>query len=299
MNKWQSGVSPTDRAVDVAARSLADRLKAVRRFLRRSVKRPDEPENVHQLRVWSRRSEAALTLYADLLPRRLFKRIRRMVRKARRAAGRVRDCDVFAREVASPTGKWPKNLKRERDRAQRKLVTLFDRLDGGRKLKKYAGKLVKQMRDRNDRSTELFVERARDSLRPIALAFFDGFPGPITDDEMHKFRIAGKDLRYAVELLAGAFPPSFRDDVYPVLSNLQEKLGRIHDLVVARQRFDERIDHSDDPAKLSELTRNRAAAEETLVSDRDTFRRWWTPELRESLWAKFDALLNNNRATAA
>src|SRR5262245_49136478 len=197
MNKWLPGVSPADRAVDVAARSLVDRLKAVRRFLRRSVKRPDNPENVHQLRVWSRRSEAALSLYADLLPNRLLKRVRRTVRKLRRAAGRVRDCDVFASQVAGPGGKWPGALKQERVRAQRKLVILFDRLDAGRKFKRDSAKLIRRLGERNDHSTETFAVRARESLRPIASAFFGTFPLPVPDDQLHRFRIAGKGRRYA------------------------------------------------------------------------------------------------------
>lgn len=289
MNKWLTGVTPTDRAVDVAARSLDDRLKSVRRYLRRSVKRPDEPENAHQLRVWSRRSEAALALYADLLPSRSLKRVRRMVQKARRAAGRVRDCDVFAIQVAGPGGKWPSGLKKERERAQRKLVTLFDRLDGGRKLKKGSSKLIKRLQDRNESSTELFATRARESLRPIVQAFFDPSPTPVGDDLLHRFRIAGKDLRYAVELLAAAFPAAFREDIYPLLSQLQDKLGRINDLVVFRERLRQLMDRCADPAELSDLRRRLASAEESFVNERENFRRWWTPELRESLRQRFIA----------
>ena len=72
------------------------------------------------------------------------------------------------------------------------------------------------------------------SLRPIVFSFFDMFPGPIGDDELHAFRIICKDLHYALELLAGAFPGTLRE-MYPLLSSLQEKLGRINDLVVARE----------------------------------------------------------------
>lgn len=293
MNKWLSDVSPSDRAVDVAARSLTDRLKTVRRYLRRSVKRPDKPENVHQLRVWSRRSEAALALYADLLPNRLHKRVRRTVRKLRRAAGRVRDCDVFAVQIAGPGGKWPSGLKKERVRAQRKLVTLFDRLDADRTFKRDTAKLIRRLRERNDHSTESFATRARDSLRPIASAFFGTFPLPVPEDQLHSFRIAGKDLRYAIELLAAALPASFRDEVYPTLSQLQDRLGRINDAVVARERLREWVDQCDDPAELSEVRRRLSATEVELSKNRDSFPRWWTPELRASLQMKFDEILKS------
>ena len=185
------------------------------------------------------------------------------------------------------------------DLAQRKLVTLFDRLDGDRKLKKATSKLLNQLRERNEQSTETFVDRAHDSIRPIVAAFFDVFPGPIADDELHKFRIAGKDLRYAMELLAGAFPPEFRKELYPTMSELQDKLGRINDLTVAAERLRKRMDDSSDPADISDLRRRCAVLGDELNKDRDDFHSWWTQELRSSLRARFDEFLKSPPSLAS
>jgi len=292
MIKWLPDVGPADRAVDVAARALRSRLEAVRTYFRRAVKRPEEPENFHQLRVWTRRSQSALDLYADLLPRRRERKMGKTLKRVRRAAGRVRDCDVFAKRVTGANGEWPPDLVKRRKRAHKKLVTLYTRLGRDRRLRWQVDRLLDRLRKRNADQTQRFVDRARDGLRPIAAAFFAASPGDACEtDALHRFRLAGKDLRYAMELLAPAFAASFRDEVYPVLSALQEKLGAINDLVSAQRELEMRIADSGDPADLSDLRRRQSAAGEELVRVRGDFRRWWTPEMCDAMRARFVELL--------
>src|SRR3954465_3043378 len=135
MIKWLPDVSPDDRAVDVAARALAGRLDAVRRYLKRAAAGAGT-EDIHQLRGWARRADAALRLYAALLPPKRLKWFRRWLKRLRRAAGRVRDSDVLARRVSSPGDEWPVRLRGDRRRGQRAIRRLAVRLDGGRRLKR-------------------------------------------------------------------------------------------------------------------------------------------------------------------
>src|SRR4051812_15089072 len=123
MPKWLPDVSPDDRAVDVAARALAGRLDAVRRYLKRAA-RSAEPGDVHQLRVWARRADAALALYADLLPPRRVKWLVKWLKRLRRAAGRVRDSDVFALRVSEPGGGAPGRLRADRRRGHKQIRRL-------------------------------------------------------------------------------------------------------------------------------------------------------------------------------
>jgi CHAD domain-containing protein len=291
MIKWLSDVSPADRAVDVAARSLRSRLDAVRAYFRRSVKDPDEPENFHQLRVWTRRAESALSLYEDLLPPRQLKRLRKTLRQVRRAAGRVRDCDVFAKRIVGKGEEWPKKLRKERKRAHQKLVALYDRLGRDRRLRRQVEKLIDRLRARNADRTERFADRAQTAIRPLVEAFFEASPASASDaDALHKFRLAGKDLRYAMESLAPAFAPPFRDELYPALASLQERLGVLNDLASTQERLRERIDESGDPARLSDLRRRLAATGEELVRAREEFEKSWTPATRDALRARFTEL---------
>jgi CHAD domain-containing protein len=291
MIKWLPDVGPADRAVDVAARSLRSRLEAVRAYFRRSVKDPDEPENFHQLRVWTRRSESALSLYADLLPPRRLKRIQKTLRQIRRTAGRVRDCDVFAKRVVGAGEEWPAELRKERKRAHKKLVGLYLRLGRDKQLRRQVENLIDRLRSRNADRTERFADRARSALWPLVNAFFDASPVDASNAAaLHKFRLAGKDLRYAMESLAPAFAPPFREDLYPTLASLQEKLGVLNDLASTKERLREQIDETGDPARLSDLRRRLAATGEELVRAGEEFEKNWNPPIRDALRARFAEL---------
>ena len=88
MDKWIPGVSPDDRTSDVARRTLRSRLAAVHHYLPLAAEKSDEDnEYVHELRVATRRTTAALRLYADMLPRRRTARMERHLKQIRRAAG--------------------------------------------------------------------------------------------------------------------------------------------------------------------------------------------------------------------
>lgn len=292
MSKWLPDVLPTDRAADVATRALADRLTAVRRHLRRAVERPGEPEPVHQLRVWARRSDAALALYSDLLPPRHYKWFRRTLRRLRRAAGRARDCDVFAARVAGPAGRWPPDLAGERHKAQRQITRLYRRLDGAAKLKRRTRKLLTRLRDHTAGQSESFAERARSALRPVLADFLAAIPTDQSDESaLHQFRIRGKALRYAMELVAPAFPPPLRDVLYPQVATLQEKLGRVNDLAGARDRLTGRLAQARDPADVTHLGLRLSQAEAELAEAREEFVRWWTPAVRDALREQFAELL--------
>jgi len=291
MVKWLPDVSPDDPAVDVAARALAGRLDAVRRYLKRAAAGAGT-EDVHQLRVWARRADAALTLYADLLPPKRLRWFRKWLRRLRRAAGRVRDSDVFIRQLSSPGDAWPVRLRADRRRGHRAIRRLAARLDGGRRLRRRTRKLIDRMGKEHAGATERFADRARTSLRPLADALFAALPGDAADDDaLHRFRIRGKELRYGLELLAGAFPPAFRDDLYPVVGTLQAKLGLVNDLVTAQIRLEEWVAATGDPAAVSHLRRRRAAIGEELVRARADFRQWWTPELCAGLRKRFEVTL--------
>src|SRR5438874_12397589 len=94
--KWIDGLTPGMPVAEAAKVVLAARFAVVRHFLPLASEKPHEDvEHVHQLRVATRRSAAALRVFADALPRKLLKQTKRTLRRLRRAAGDARDCDVF------------------------------------------------------------------------------------------------------------------------------------------------------------------------------------------------------------
>jgi CHAD domain-containing protein len=221
------------------------------------------------------------------------RRLRKQLRRTRRVGGRVRDCDVLiARSGATP------KLQAERARAHRKLVARYEQLRRGRRLKRSARRLLDRLQARNADRTETFADRARESLRPIVRAFFAATPDAGSDPgALHQFRIRAKRLRYAMELLAGAFPASFRDELYPVIGTLQEKLGAVNDQAVAQARLEKKTGRTGDAAELSELRRRAATAGEDLARAREDFGRCWTPEARDALRARFEEVLPSEPRT--
>src|SRR5206468_5052202 len=56
-------------------------------------------EDVHRLRVATRRAGAALKIFQPCLPDKVFRRVRKQLRALRRAAGEARDWDVFLADL--------------------------------------------------------------------------------------------------------------------------------------------------------------------------------------------------------
>src|SRR5579871_2388326 len=98
--KWIDGLAP-DMPLHSAARHTLDiRLGVVREYLLTAVHEADgDPENVHQLRVGTRRADAALRIFADCLSKKVYRKARQRLKRIRRAAGAARDWDVFLSDL--------------------------------------------------------------------------------------------------------------------------------------------------------------------------------------------------------
>jgi CHAD domain-containing protein len=294
--KWVLDTSPGDRLRDVAVRALKARLETVQHYLTLAALHADEdPEYVHQLRVWSRRATAALKLFADLLPRKRQGWLRKQLRRMRRAANDARDCDVLMQRLLrgkpSPIVKrLMEKIAAERALAQKPIVAIYKRLERRDRLARRCGKLLRRVAD--PESGALFGDWARECLPPLVENVLDVAPVDATDVKaLHQLRIRGKELRYAMELLAGAFPPEFRERLYPVAETLQDRLGEINDLATEQIRLGAKIENADEPAEKSRLRKLLAEQHAILERARQEFLSWYTPQLRRDLRAGFDALV--------
>ncbi len=118
--KWITDLPPGTSYVDAARHVLTVRLETVRHFLDSTLGQVDKDlEFVHQLRVGTRRARAALDVFDDCLPRKIARKTNRCLRKLRRAAGHVRDWDVFLL-----------GLHGHRDNKNRRLRPALDLING-------------------------------------------------------------------------------------------------------------------------------------------------------------------------
>jgi CHAD domain-containing protein len=301
MPKWITNARPNQPVTGVAAASLQSRLKQVRRYLPRAARRAEQDtEHIHQLRVWTRRAAAALEIFQPFLPKRRAKWMRSQLKRIRKAAGDARDLDVLLDRLehwSNPPGDLAPlicDVRRRRQAAQPAVVEVDRELGERDLLKRRCRQLLKRVRIRQESSQEAACYGAWSDRQLAAVIdpFFDAAAADLSDlENLHALRIAGKQLRYTMELVAGAYPGRFRKKLYGEISALQEKLGAINDHRVAQARFLTWSEETPDEY-FSQLLRELASAEkELLVQERTAFFAWWTPQRSAGLRIAFDEML--------
>ncbi|MCO6454954.1 MAG: CHAD domain-containing protein [Pirellulaceae bacterium] len=306
--KWIDRVGPDDAVSDVVHVALQSRLAAVQYYLPLAADEAEaDIEHVHQLRVATRRAVAALKLFRHLLPRRRRRRLASRLGEIRRAAGPARDLDVLLlretghRETGQAAGEGGSplalRLQRERREAQAPIVDVRRRLTRRQRLARQIdgllGRVSKHPRDLPGRSSVPFDRWARHRLRPIVKKFFRAAPAEMTDiHALHQFRIRGKQLRYAMELLVAAFPPLLRDELYPEVEQLQEQLGQINDHATTLRRVRQWLESPADPGEAAELRQMQDRESRQLELAVSQFVGWWTPRYAAELQRRFRELLS-------
>jgi CHAD domain-containing protein len=297
-NKWTNGIRPDEPVSRAAIRTLKPRLKRVGKLFSKAVDGLDDAEPLHQLRVATRRASAALELYADVLPSRRTDKMQKLLKHIRQAAGAIRDCDIilarFAQGVAQDEAPiLTEQLRARRREAQRGLACLYHKWPLDR-VQQTARSLLRRIERKSARHPQAasvhFAEWAPKCLATIVADFFESASPDLDDFEaLHRFRIRTKALRYAIELVADAFPPELRADAYPVVERLQDLLGSLHDESMFLQNVAKCL--PDAGAADAEGLRHRIADErKTLAKLEREFAGWWTPEQCDELKARFEHL---------
>ncbi len=284
--KWVQSFRRKDSVRKVAAATIETRLAAVHYFFPLAVEQSGEDmEYVHQLRVATRRTSAALDLYAEFLPRKPLRLLRRQLKRIRRAAGNARDYDVLIDRHAHCEGDLPAEhfvamVRCKRRDAQTPIAEVFRTTQCKGKLSRLAARLLRDLEsDDSDACRPRFGRWAQKQLGMAANEFFRAQPRDLNDlESLHEFRIAGKRLRYTMELLVSAFPESFRTDLYPVVEQIQEPLGEINDHAVALHRFREWRKASKSRLDRRHLDSLMMQEKRDLKRAAKQFAKWWTPK---------------------
>jgi CHAD domain-containing protein len=271
----------------------------VMHFLGAALGGTDEAEAVHQLRVWTRRADAALKLFRPAVPAAERKPLRKLLRKLRRSAGKVRDCDVHAErlkaEAEPPPKRISKSLKQERRAARRKLQVLRRRLRKDDRLQSQAEKLLASIawpKRHSTRAAPPFAPWCRLELAPLAARFFELAERDLRDDDtLHALRIAGKRLRYALELSAFALHARACRQLDKELSAVQDRLGEVRDRLAVVALMRGWLADSNKSKASRKLRKLVAVERERLERARRSLLRWWTPARRSRLQRRWNAIL--------
>jgi CHAD domain-containing protein len=215
--------------LDELANALESRLPGVRR---------GDPSDVHRTRVAARRLREALALVGDS-DEPAAKPARRSIRRLRRALGPVRELDVALTvfEDEARRHDWPIGavtcvrgaLLADRERRRLHMLRRITRAAPGEllaDLQRLASSLPASKDDEAPILSARVLKRSRQFDAAIRRV------GPLYRPEaLHRVRIAGKKLRYALELVQRhGHQPVSRD--LATLRHWQAILGRMNDLHV-------------------------------------------------------------------
>jgi CHAD domain-containing protein len=297
-SKWIEG-QPDDSVELVARRALGARLGRLWYYLERAVQgSASEAENVHQLRVFTRRTAAAMETFADWLPPRRGRWLRKQLKRVRKAAGEARDLDVLRIRWADDLANLPANqsallleqVKRRRRKAQWPIEDAYNKL-AGKRFPRKARRLTKRVRFRGELGADCGDRLeclAKSALRRLLVPYFAAAGAELRDTEaLHAFRIQSKEVRYAMEIFAGAFDDSFRQSLYPLVADLQERLGRINDHVTAQRYLTAWRNETQAEAVQQALDAGIQLEQQALEASQQDFLTWWTPQRREELRSQF------------
>ncbi len=135
----------------------------------------------------------------------------------------------------------------------------------------------------------MFSDAARQALGPLVDQFFAAAAADLSQpDALHGMRICGKRVRYAMEIFVGAFGPELRQEIYPIVAEIQDKLGKINDHVTAARLYNDWLDRAED-ADVAEVLRPLIEAEHQAIDEgRHDFLAWWTAGRSDDLRRRFD-----------
>lgn len=213
--------------------SLLDKLKNHTSRLLSS----NDPEDLHQARVASRRLRLALSAFEKHLPKKI-KHLRGDLKKFTKTLGKARDLDIQAAflndlktqphspEIIEGLEKISFRLEKKRRIKQKNVAEALKRLADKnifKKLEKHIPEI--EMRNGFKKTAQKQITRRLDEFSELKKYAYQ----PEAVKKLHRLRIAAKHLRYTLELFAPVYPKKL--EPYAEISHTaQNFLGDIHDM---------------------------------------------------------------------
>jgi len=240
-----------------------------------------------------------MELFAAWLPKRRGAWIQKQLKKVRKAAGEGRDFDVLAMRWAEHARHAPSShaallveqIKQRRKAAQKPIHAVHKKL-ARKRFARRAQRMLKRLRRRDraagDKCDNRFGCVARVALGSLVKPYLAAAAAELDDaSAMHAFRIQSKQVRYAMEIFAGAFDDDFRRELYPFVVTLQDRLGAINDHVTAQTYFAAWHAEAESCAVRAALEMGIDREQQAFEASRRDFLDWWSPGRREDLCRRF------------
>jgi len=202
-------------------------------------------EAIHDMRVASRRLATGLDVFKSCLPKKKSKIWRDSIRKVTFALGNARDLDIQIAQLTDLYGEKLEatykpgynrlllRLKQKRSKAQKKVNKTVFNLNESEALEQMILWLEKHREP--DQLSEPYPPSLLHKAYPSIAAALEGFlmhsdfiTSEADSDKLHAMRIAGKRLRYTMEI----FAPLYAGELKPfilAMKDIQDTLGEYHD----------------------------------------------------------------------
>ncbi len=202
-------------------------------------------EHIHRMRVASRRLRNAFEHFKDCFPKKSFKKWQDDIRQVTKSLGTARDLDIQIERLSGlyndsmDPGIKPGyqrlllRLKQRRVKAQEKVNKTLNKMREEKTLEKIRLGIKKLSVDTDNvyLYTPALYQRAFNAINSTIddfLSYEEFIHSQENVEELHAMRIAGKKLRYSIEL----FAPIYKQTMIPyvqIMKDIQDQLGNIHD----------------------------------------------------------------------
>lgn len=245
-----AAMADTEMAVAEAARQQLRRFFEKLLARENGVRKGEDTEDIHQMRVATRRLRASLQVVASVFEPMTLRRYRRGLGRIARALGAVRDHDVFLAHIIAYRDGLPEGERArlqplidtataERTRARRKLLDVLDARRYQKFKRAFATFLTTPGAEVLPPPEPGITQRVRDFAGSTIFRRYElwrAYEVGLSrgdDETLHQARIAGKHLRYTLEFFADALGPDVEQVLDPLVS-LQDTLGALQDGVAAQ-----------------------------------------------------------------
>ncbi len=262
-------VEPGDTMAEAGRKALLGDL--VRMLQHEAGSRTGEDiEDVHDMRVATRRMRSTLRLLATHFKPKAIKPIQRQLRKLALVLGAVRDLDVLIKNVSDYQATLDEDhradlepvivlLEIERSKARHDLIRTLDKKNYQRFIDEYSAFVTKPGKGAVAVETDDAQPYQVRHLLPMllfehlaAVRAYDQVLAEADDLTLHALRIEFKRLRYAVSIFAdvlGIGITEFTEE----LKAIQDHLGDLHDIGAADDRLSEIANQLDPEAQAQAL----------------------------------------------
>jgi len=207
-----------------------------------------DTEALHKIRVSSRRMRAVLFAFQSIIPKKITKNIDSKIATLASYCDRARDIDVYIqtyliKEQLSPTELlFYKIVVYDREKEYKKIQkylkshkfkTFMTELEDWIQTKQWRKKLKKKQLSALERNITPFAENFLKNYTDEILLYGSTIATVLEDKQAHKLRIKLKKLRYATDLFASYLQE--KDTLRKTLKELQDILGKLHDIYVVKE----------------------------------------------------------------